>query len=303
MIGIIILNYINWDDTEKCLRSIISTTYNIKYHIYLIDNASSNQIPGQIINLLDIENITFIQNKKNVGFSAGNNVGIKRALEDECDDILIVNNDVILLKDSILDMHNYLKQHIQIGIVGPKILNLDGSIEIPSMLIKTGLKEKYLVNTPLRYISNYASKNFYCPKSDFDKTFKVYAVRGCCFMMTRKCATDITPFDENTFLFEEELIIGINMEKKGYITMYYPKSTVIHAHGQSTKIARAFSFICFVQSEIYYCKNYLHVCLIRILPLYVIRTLSYFIRSFKYKDYRKNGLLYIKETFKYLFRK
>ncbi len=299
MIGIIVLNYINWNDTERCLKSIISTTYNIKYHIYLIDNASPNKIPGYIKDFLGIENITFIQNPKNIGFSAGNNVGIKKALEDECEYILVVNNDVIFLENSILNMHSYLEHNLHIGIVGPKILKPDGSIEFPSMLIKTGLKEKYLVNTPLRYLSSHAKKKFYCSKSDIDKTFHVHAVRGCCFMMTKQCAIDITPFDENTFLFEEELIIGISMENKGYETIYYPKSAVIHAHGQSTKNAKAFSFICFVKSEIYYCKKYLNARFIQILPLYIIRTLSYFARSFKYKDYRKNSIKYMKETLKY----
>jgi GT2 family glycosyltransferase len=303
MIGIVILNYINWGVTEKCIQSIFATTSKVNYHIYLVDNASPNPAPNSISELLKNRNITFIKNKLNTGYSAGNNLGIKKALEEGCEVILIANSDIIFLENSILSMYGYLKSNPQVGIVGPKLFNLDGSAETPSMCIKTGIKEKYLVRTGLRKIFKSVSKKYNCLDRDIDKPFSVHAVSGSCFMMSRKCALDITPFDENTFLFEEELIIGIKMEQKGYKTVYYPQSAVIHAHGQSTKNIKAFSFICFVESEIYYCKKYLNAKTIQILPLYFIRTISYFMRAIKHKDFRKNIPTYFKSSWPRLFMK
>lgn len=296
MIGIIILNYINWDSTEKCINSIFDTLENIDFRIYLIDNASPNKAPDKMLELINSKNITFISNEKNTGYSSGNNIGIKKALDNDCETILIANNDVIFAKNSIMEMYNYLIANNQVGIVGPKIYKIDGDVQLPSMLIKTSLKEKYLVTTFLRNFSSYSKEKYYCNINDVDKTLKVHAVLGCCFMMSYQCAMDITPFDENTFLFEEELIIGIQMENKKYETIYLPTSSVIHEHGQSTKNVRAFSFICLVESEIYYCKKYLNTKTIQILPLYFIRTMSYLFRCFTYEDFRNKIAEYFKRT-------
>ena len=120
-------------------------------------------------------------------------------------------------------------------------------------------------------------------------------------MMSKECAAEITPFDENTFLFQEELIIGIQMEKKGLITIYNPLCEVIHEHGQSTKSVKAFSFISFVESEIYYCRKYLNAPIISLLPLYLIRSCSFMGRCIYNKDFRENCLNYFKKTGTKLF--
>lgn len=303
LLGVVILNYINWGVTIKCIESIIETTKDIDYHIYLVDNGSPNSPTEEILEIICNNNITFIENKQNKGYSAGNNVGIKKAIYDNCDEVLISNSDIIFLEGSISSLQKFLKSNTDVGIVGPKLLNLEGNAEAPSMLIKTGLKEKYLVRTSLRKFFKSISNKYYCYDKNLKKPIYVHAVSGSCFMMSRRCALDIAPFDENTFLFEEELIIGVKMEKSGYKTVYFPEASVIHAHGESTKSIKAFSFICFVKSEIYYCKKYLNASLIELFPLYLIRTLSYCTRAIKHQDFRKKFLSYIKETGKDLIKK
>lgn len=301
MIGIIILNYINWGETIKCIQSIFDSKLSSLYHIYVIDNASPKEPCDRVEAILSGSKITFIKNKVNNGYSAGNNIGIKAALNDQCEVILIANSDIIFGFNSIEVMVKYLNENPNVGIVGPKILNPDKSENNSNICIKTGMKEKYLVRTFLSKFHKDLKIKYYGLNKDFSKPTEVYSVSGCCFMMSRKCALNITPFDENTFLFEEELILGIQMEQKGYVTIYYPQSAVIHAQGQSTKNVRAFSFICFVKSEIYYCGKYLDAKVFQILPLYFIRTISYFMRSIKYKDFRESIPTYFKATWSRLF--
>ena len=76
-------------------------------------------------------------------------------------------------------------------------------------------------------------------------------------MFSRKCALDVTPLDEKPFLYEEELILGISMEKAGWKTVYDPKSVVHHLHGNSTEKVKAFAYTCNICSEIYFCREYL----------------------------------------------
>ena len=84
----------------------------------------------------------FIQNELNSGYSAGNNVGIRQALADGCDAVLISNSDVRYEKDSISKMYQYLQKNPKTGIVGPKIVLRDGSTQKECMMKKTGIRAK-----------------------------------------------------------------------------------------------------------------------------------------------------------------
>lgn len=304
MIGIVILNYNSWEDTRKCIISIHNSEPSKSgYQIYVVDNASPIEPSEWLLKEFEENAVYLIRNMHNVGYAAGNNLGIKQALEDGCDAILISNSDVRYELGSITKMREYLTSHSGVGIVGPKIKLSDGHTQRECMAMKTGIKEKYLLRTRLhtlfpRYNSIYWGRNH-----DYElETFVVYAVLGCCFMMSRSCALDITPLDENTFLYEEELIIGIHMEQKGWKTVYYPKSTIRHLHGQSTGDLRVtpFPYTCNVSSEMYYCRKYLCMKPWQIWPLWGYRTLLFLIRCIKYEDFRKFWKNYQEESLRWL---
>jgi GT2 family glycosyltransferase len=296
MIGIVILNYNNWNDTVNCIESINRIKVQANYKIYLVDNASRIKITEEDKYILKNSNVCFLQAKTNKGYAAGNNIGILKALEEECDAILIANNDIIFHENSIDELYWFLINNLEYGIVGPKILRLDGSIQMTNMCVKTGLKEKYLVRTKLEIFNKKMKSAYYGLDRDMERSFDVHAVSGCCFMVSSKCAKSIFPMDENTFLFEEELIIGVLMESHGFKTRYFSNAIVTHAHGQSTKQNSGFAYICLVESEIYYCKRYLHTPLIKILPLYLLRTIHWIYDALLYKSFRKNFIKYFKVT-------
>lgn len=307
MIGIVVLNYNNWDDTVRCLNSIFNNEKKAEYHIYVVDNASPQRITQEAKHLFRKDKrITFIQKEENSGYSAGNNSGIKQALLDGCEEILIANNDVLFMENSIYNLYQYLNTHTDIGIVGPKVYLPNGQLQMINMGVRTGLKEKYMYLLRKTIFAPFVKSfiNQFCAlEQDLTKPFEVHSVSGCCFMMSKSCARDITPLDEATFLYQEELIIGIRMEQSGYKTIYYPESEIIHAHGQSTKNIKAFSYICLVESEIYYFKKYLNTSTIAILPLYLFRTSKYLIFSFIYSDFRENAKKYFSRTIKKLIQK
>lgn len=301
MIGIIILNYINWEDTFRCVQSILNSKIDIDYKVYVVDNASPNTCEEKINKMfreLD-KKIKVIYNKTNNGYSSGNNIGIKHALIDGCEEILVANNDVIFKKDSIQNMYVFLMENDDVGIVGPKIYTSSGEVQEINMGIKMDLKGKYLNildKTCLSLVSKNFMGKFRIRDTSLQNPFQVFAVSGCCFMINKECVKKITPFDENTFLYEEENIIGHRMENIGYKTFYNTHSEIIHLHGQSTENIKAFAYLCFVESEIYYCKKYLNKNIIMIAPLYLIRTLKYCVEMIRSNDYRKNSMLYFKKT-------
>ena len=267
MIGIVILNYRNWEDTLRCIRSIAQNPPTEPYNIILVDNASPNEPEYDLEEMIQQYRVTYIANKENRGYNGGNNIGIHAALEKECDAILISNNDVCFRLGSIQKLWEYTKKHPEVGIVGPKILDAEGKVQKSNLCRKTGMKEKYLVRTRLNAIFRKAYRTYFGLDRNYDTIFDVHAVLGCCFLMTAECAKKVTPLDEHPFLYEEELILGICMERAGYRTVYDPEAVIEHLHGGSTKHVKAFAFAHNVRSEIYYCRKYLNASKAQIYPL------------------------------------
>lgn len=288
MIGVIILNYNSWHLTVDCIKSIYESCY-INYRIFIVDNNSTIEMPDYFKEFIKSEKIEYIQALKNKGYSAGNNLGIKKALEFGCNYILISNSDIVFHDKSIEKMKNYLEQNKNVGIVGPKVFLSSGNIQDVDMLIKTTLKIKYkniLIKTPLKSVFN-LENNFSKNKEELDYPFKVHSVSGCCFMMTREVTEKLYPLDEIPFLYEEEVILGVQMEKMGLDTIYLTKAEVTHLHGQTTKNLKAFSYIEFVRSEIYYLKHYLNKNNLQLVPLVTIRLLKYSKNCLTSKEYRE----------------
>ena len=111
LVGIVILNWKALLDTKNCINSIIETQSGYEYKIYLVDNYSQDGSYEKIIETyLHIDNITFIQTGSNFGYSKGNNYGIRAAINDGCGYICILNNDVIVFKNTIVPLINLLEQ-------------------------------------------------------------------------------------------------------------------------------------------------------------------------------------------------
>nr|WP_263324293.1 glycosyltransferase family 2 protein [Neobacillus sp. Marseille-Q6967] len=305
MVGIIILNYMAYRETINCVHSIFKSSSE-DITIYIVDNNS----PNDSFNILKEEfsgfnNIKLVKNNINSGYSAGNNIGIKMALEDECDTIIISNSDIIFHENSIEEMVRFLKENPNIGVIGPKVLDSSNNLALNTRIMtKTGIKEKIFARTRLRELNLF---NLYNTHYGFDKPYdrelEVYRVSGCCFAMSNKMALLITPFDENTFLYEEEPIIGIRAERTGLKTYYFPKAVVTHYHAASSKYIGSFSQIHFVNSEIYYLKTYMNASTLMILPIYFARVLLYLSRCVSNNDYRKNIGKFFIESQKRLWSK
>lgn len=287
MIGIVILNYMNWEDTKCCVESISKNPPKDDYVIILVDNASKNMPDFTLSSFLEAYEIVFIQNTVNIGYNAGNNIGIAKALELGCSHILISNNDVRYSPHSIQKLKDYLDAHLRVGIVGPKILDQNGKIQKSNLCRKTGMKEKYMVRTRANLIFRKSCRTYFGWDRDYEHCFPVYAVLGCCFMMSRRCAEQVMPLDEHPLLYEEELMLGIRMQERGFQTIYEPEAVVTHLHGRSTKQQKAFAFAHNVRSEIYYCRAYLHAAKWKIYPLYAYRVLLYLVRCLRSEDFRR----------------
>lgn len=281
MTGIIILNYQTWELSLGCMRNLAKTQTGFAYHIYLVDNASERAMPQEMRRYLSMhkDTVSFLQAKENRGYAAGNNIGICKALKDGCEHMVIANNDIRFRAGAVAKLIQALDGRAKIGIAGPMVVDKKGNIQPSRCSMETGIKEVFQIFTAAKYFFRKKWVRYYCLDRDPKKAGDVYYVSGCCFAISRACAKKVMPLDEGTFLYGEELILGIRMEQSGYRTWYTPESTIVHAHGATVRRGRPFMQQCICESELYYCSRYLHAKKWQLFLLYHYRRGLYWLRS------------------------
>ena len=117
-LAIVILNWNGYEDSKQCLESLYKN-HNVSFQVILVDNGSNDNSVSKLKDqYLNLELITL---PENIGFAAGNNVGIRAALKEEPEAILLLNNDTVLSTTCLEQMFSCLKRSEEIGAVVPKI--------------------------------------------------------------------------------------------------------------------------------------------------------------------------------------
>jgi len=256
-IHVIILNWNGEDDTIECINSLIKQV-GVKLNIIVIDNGSKEQSIKKIKNKFPY--LKIIENKKNLGFSGGMNIGIKVALRNEAEYILLINNDTVaepnLVKNLLANIQG------DIGIAGPiiyyyqdpnRIWSVGGKIHpiFTELFIKLE-KEKQIPKKP--------------EKRDF--------ITGCAMLIKREVFEKVGVFDERfNPAYYEDLDFCLRVKKAGYKIIVDPNSILWHKVSQSSKEIESENLIFLVarNSGIYFRKN---LKLWNFLPIILYRLIS-----------------------------
>lgn len=243
---------------KACMDSIFKSLENqdITFEILHVDaeyQALTKEFASQYPN-----NVYYLPQEKNIGFSKSCNIGFRKAKGQY---ILLLNDDIIIVKDAIGKMINYLKKHPNVGIVGPALLNFNGSIQ--SSIWRTP-SLKYLLSSRLPLMkkihSEYSLKNI-----DYSQVRKVGWVLGAAFMVRKKDLEKIGYMDENIFLYLEDSDLCRRFWDAGYKVIYYPEAKMYHFHmrasAQGGILQNIFWLFAFYKrqhfkSMLYYLKKY-----------------------------------------------
>jgi len=237
-LSIIIVNYNSGEVLINCINSLPKYD-SYPFEIFVIDNGSSEKI-----NHIEssFPKINFINNGKNLGFAAANNIGIKKAKGKY---ILLLNPDTIVNENSFQPMINYLDNHNDIGIVGCKIYNTGEEIERSTHSFPSLLKEFSHANEFIKDFLSYESKTagllkkIFKTKSldsywDHNSIKEVDHVTGACMMVKREAIEKAGLLDEAFFLYNEEVEWSFRIKNAGYKSVFIPDSNIIHLFGHST---------------------------------------------------------------------
>lgn len=224
---IVILNYGTYDLTLKMVKELHEKLEYDNYTIMVIDNCSPNDsskiLASQSANL----DYIFVANNNNSGYAAGNNIGIRYAINNNFKYTWILNNDVELRDADVLKkLVCILQEHDNIGCIGPKIYNADGTICAPYC------RRPSVWNMTL---GMFEDKRYRINRQDIEG--KVYRVHGCCMLLRNKAMREVDCMDERTFLYGEEPILSERLLNRKYITYYTPAVGVTHLGSMSMKRA------------------------------------------------------------------
>ena len=232
-ISLVILNFNGLGDTLDCLDSLKGIeTGNHTLEIIVIDNNSSD---GSQEALSKIKKITFFQNQKNLGYSGGNNIGIKYALKRKSDFILILNNDTVIHKDLIVYL---VERSKSADIISPKIYFSAGFEFHKERYLKSELgKVIWYAGGKIDWeniIGNHIGVDE-VDRGQFNKSRDVDFATGACMFIKRKVFEKIGLFDLRYFLYLEDMDFCVRAKKAGFKIMYEPKAIIWHKNAQSVQ--------------------------------------------------------------------
>ena len=229
---VVVLNFNGLKDTLECILSLKKCHSGpYKLQIVVVDNGSDNK---NVASLSQINDITLIRNNRNLGYSGGNNVGIKYALKKNSDLILLLNNDTIVDQDLL----QYLGK-----------ASSEGEIVVPKIYFKKGfefhkdLYKKQDLGKVIWYAGgkidwqNIGGIHIGVDKVDrgqFSKGLETEFATGACMLVKSEVFKKIGYFDEKYFLYLEDLDFCVRAKRAGFKIIFEPKAIVWHKNAAST---------------------------------------------------------------------
>ena len=243
-LSIVIVNFNGGAHIGNCLASLDAAPPSTRHEIVVVDNASTDGSPDDVRRRWP--QIRVIALEKNVGFSAGNNAGI-RATTGEL--VLLLNNDTIVGTGSLDRLVDRLRAHPDAAVAGPRLVSGDGRLEIsfgPMISPLAELRQKTLgqlydrgIAVVERYVARRAAAERY-----------VDWVSGACLLVYRRDAEAAGLLDERYFLYTEDVDFCAALRARGRKILFTPRAQITHLRGKSRSTAPRVANAAYRRSQI-----------------------------------------------------
>ncbi|MFI5251799.1 MAG: glycosyltransferase [Bacteroidota bacterium] len=231
-VSVVIVNYNVRPFLENALNSLRKALSGIDAEIIVVDNASTD---GSIEMLRSsFPEVMLIINEYNAGFGAANNTAMKRSTGRF---ILLLNPDTIVQEDTVRVMIKFFGEHAEVGIAGCKVLNPDGTLQLACRrsfpkpwvaFTKVSGLSSLFQGSPLfgRYNLTYKNPN---------ESYEVDAISGSFMFLRREVYVQTNGFDEEYFMYGEDLDLCYRVQKFGWKVYYVHSTQIIHYKGESAR--------------------------------------------------------------------
>ena len=230
-LSVIILNYNVRYFLEQCVLSVQEALSNIDGEIIVVDNNSSDASCQMM--KTRFPNVKLIENKTNSGFPKGNNIGVAEAKGEY---ICILNPDTVVSEDTFEKILAFAEKQSDLGIVGCKLIDGTGNF-LPES--KRGIPTPWVAFTKITGLYHFFPKNklfnqYYAQDLNENETGKVAILVGAFMVMKRDLYSDLKGFDENCFMYSDDIDLSYRALLQGKSNYYFHETSVIHYKGEST---------------------------------------------------------------------
>lgn len=227
-LSILIVNWNTRDLAAQCIISILENAPGFAYEIIVVDNASSD---GSMESLQEAYGgsaaIKLMAASANLGFAKANNLAYQNSSGEF---VLMLNPDTRVKKGALQALVSFLEQNSKAGIVGPKIVNPDGTVQASVRQFPT-LGSSFLVFTGLLRV--FRPRQYLMDGFDYEKPGAVDQVMGAALLTRRAIIEKLGFLDENFWLWYEEVDFCKRVKNAGYEIRFFPDAAVVHHAGQS----------------------------------------------------------------------
>lgn len=227
-LSIILINYNTKTLTEQAIDSILKTVERTDFEIIVVDNSSQEE---QKLSL-ERERVHILRDVQNHGFGHACNLGVQHSSGEY---LLFLNSDTVMSENTIDESLAFLQQDCSIGALGVRMLRPDGSLDhgckrgfptpMASLYYFSGLDRRY----PNSHKYGVYRQTFL----EEDAVADVDSVSGAFLMISRTVFDKVDGFDQDFFMYGEDLDLCYRIKQQGYRVVYYGKVSFLHLHGQS----------------------------------------------------------------------
>ncbi|MDP2159659.1 MAG: glycosyltransferase family 2 protein, partial [Flavobacterium sp.] len=232
-LSVIILNYNVRYFLEQCVLSVQAALQHIDGEIIVIDNNSSDDSCQMM--KTRFPHIKLIENKENTGFPKGNNIGVAQAKGEY---LCILNPDTVVAEDTFTKLLNLQPATLnpQLGILGCKLIDGTGNF-LPES--KRSIPTTWVAFTKIFGLYKFFPKvrlfnKYYAQHLTENQSGNVEILVGAFMLMKRDLYNEVGGFDENCFMYSDDIDLSYMVLKRNKTNYYFAETTVIHYKGEST---------------------------------------------------------------------
>ncbi len=260
-LSIIIVTFNNKEVVRVTLDAVFASITNYKYELIIVDNNSTDgnveMVEQRYMSTPAGSVINLIKNSTNEGFGRGNNRGIKQARGDY---VLLLNSDTKMSPDTIQTMLDFMKSRPDIGISTCKLVKGNGELD---WACRRSFPDPAVAFYRLSGLSKIFKRSkklaaYNMTHKSIDEATEIDSCSGAFALISRSCIDKIKGFDEDYFMYGEDIDLCYRAQQAGFKIWYYPKTSTIHYRGQSSRKIPAQALYAFHDAMWIFYKKHLY---------------------------------------------
>lgn len=218
------------EDLRACLQSLRQVAHEARFEVIVIENASSDGSAEMVET--EFPQFILLKQTENLGFTGGHNIGFAHA---KARDVMLLNSDTIVHAGALRTLLDFVHEHPEVGIVGPKLLNPDGSLQLSCRRFPNPIAALFRNTFIGRWFpKNRFTREYLMQDWGHDEPRDVDWLSGAAMIVTRQVIEQVGVLDPKFFMYCEDVDLCFRTWKHGMKVVYVPGAVITHAIGRST---------------------------------------------------------------------